>query len=75
MSAFLAEFKIVLVIAGVLATTLSAAKWRQAQDIPIYLPAADPYLFNRVCAACPNPADAAAKDQAVVALDPAEPQP
>ena len=74
MSAILSEFKIVLVIAGVLAVTLSAAEWRQAQDVAIYMPPADPYLFSRACASAgPGSTEAAAGNQAAVALDPAEP--
>ncbi|MGA2498538.1 MAG: hypothetical protein ABSH20_12390 [Tepidisphaeraceae bacterium] len=75
MSVILSEFKIVLVIAGVLAITLATAKLRQAQDAPIYLPASDPYLFSRVCAsACPGSTEAPAGDLAAVDLEPAEPQ-
>jgi hypothetical protein len=62
MSAILAEFKLILVVAGVLSVTVATAKWRQAEETPMYLPASDPYMFDRVCAsACPRPTDQPAR--------------
>lgn len=75
MTALLSEFKIILVIAGVLAVTLSVARWRQAQDAPIYLPAADPYLYGRVCSsACPGPTSVVPDGASEASLDAEEPQ-
>ncbi|MFI5378105.1 MAG: hypothetical protein ACHRHE_02250 [Tepidisphaerales bacterium] len=73
MSAVLAEFKIILVLAAVLSVTLATAKWRQAEETPLYLPASDPHMFDRVCAsACRGPADEAAKPLDHTSPDPSE---